>query len=358
MLVAMFGLDRGTLRIMWTVFVFALIAVLLYRIGSTLVVFTLAIFLAHLLGPMAERVEQLIPDEWVSRNLSLAVVYLVILLAIAAALVPVIAQAGQQASALARSIPASLNEDPLTKLDLPTWLEPLRDKLTGTLREQLSDFDQKLIPILQDVSSSIAGLLGGALAFALVPILSFFFLQDSRDLHNAMIDLVPGEHRALAVDILTDLHKLLVQYIRALVLLALLVLVVFSGVLYFSGVPYPILLSILATLTEVIPFAGPLVAGCIILLVALVSGYAHMWWLFIFLVLFRLVQDYMVSPRLMAKGVEIHPLAVLFGVLAGEQIAGIPGMFFSVPVIAALRIIVVRLRRQRLEMEPPRVQLE
>ena len=67
----------------------------------------------------------------------------------------------------------------------------------------------------------------------------------------------------------------------------------------------------------------------------------------IFLAVYRVFQDYVLSPYLMSSGVEIHPLLVLFGVLAGEQIGGVPGMFFSVPIMAALRVIFVRLRRQR-----------
>jgi len=347
----MFGLDLRTLRIAWTIFLFSLIVLLLYTIGSTVVVFTLAIFLAHLLGPMAERVEEMIPNQWVSRNLSLAVVYLVMILAITAAIIPVISQVGQQAADLAGALPSSLDEDPLTKLKLPAWLEPVRDRLTGTLRERLSDFDEKLVPLLQDVGSNVAGFLGSALAFLLIPILSFFFLQDSGDIHAAIVDMIPGEHRDLAEDILGDLHELLVQYIRALVYLALIVLGVYSLFLYVTGVPYPVLLAALASLMEVIPIAGPLVSSVLILLVALLTGYTHMWWLVVFLAVFRILQDYVVNPHLMSAGVEIHPLAVLFGVLAGEQIAGIPGMFFSVPVIAALRIIVVRMRRQKLEVE-------
>jgi predicted PurR-regulated permease PerM len=70
-------------------------------------------------------------------------------------------------------------------------------------------------------------------------------------------------------------------------------------------------------------------------------------WILIFLIVYRLFQDYVLSPYLLSSSIEIHPLLVLFGVLAGEQVAGIPGMFFSVPVIAALRIIVVRMRRQQ-----------
>jgi predicted PurR-regulated permease PerM len=81
--------------------------------------------------------------------------------------------------------------------------------------------------------------------------------------------------------------------------------------------------------------------------VAAFTGYGHLLWIVIFLVIYRIFQDYVLSPYLMSAGVEVDPLLVLFGVLAGEQIAGVPGMFFSVPVIAALRVFYVRLRRQR-----------
>ncbi len=64
-----------------------------------------------------------------------------------------------------------------------------------------------------------------------------------------------------------------------------------------------------------------------------------------FWVLSRLFQDYVVSPLLMGAGVKLNPLLVLFGVLAGEQIGGVAGMFFSVPVIATLRVVYVRLAR-------------
>ena len=98
---------------------------------------------------------------------------------------------------------------------------------------------------------------------------------------------------------------------------------------------------------ELIPFVGPLTAAVVTLLVAGLSGYAHLLWILVFLIVYRLFQDYVLSPYLLSSGVELHPLLVLFGVLAGEQVAGIPGMFFSVPVIAALRIIIVRMRRQK-----------
>jgi predicted PurR-regulated permease PerM len=140
---------------------------------------------------------------------------------------------------------------------------------------------------------------------------------------------------------------LVAQYIRALVLLAMAAFVSYSIFLSVLGVPYSVLLAGVAGVLELIPFVGPLTGGIATLLVAGLSGYAHLLWILIFLIVYRLFQDYLLSPYLLSSGVELHPLLVLFGVLAGEQVAGIPGMFFSVPVIAALRIIVVRMMRRQ-----------
>lgn len=351
----MFGLDPRSLKISWTVFLFVLSVWLVHTIGATIIVFTLAVFLAHLLGPIAERIEGVIPDKWISRNLSLAIVYVALLAAIAAAGIPVIAQVGEQGAALASKLPTVLKDDPLTKLQLPYWLEPMRDRIVFALRDGLANLDATLLPILKDVGSNIAGFLGSALAIILIPILSFFFLLDSHNIKIAIIDMVPAQHRAVAEEIIQDVHLLLVQYIRALVLLALLVFMVYS--LFFSlvGVSYAVLLATISAFLEVIPIAGPLAASLTIVLVALLTGFPYIGWLVLFLIVFRIVQDYVVSPYLLSAGVEIHPLVVLFGVLAGEQIAGIPGMFFSVPVIAALRVVVVQMRRRNVKPEESHV---
>ena len=68
----------------------------------------------------------------------------------------------------------------------------------------------------------------------------------------------------------------------------------------------------------------------------------------IFLVAYRMFQDYFLSPHLMGQGVELHPLLVLFGVFGGAEVAGVAGSFLSVPVLAMARILYVRTRRSRL----------
>jgi predicted PurR-regulated permease PerM len=74
-------------------------------------------------------------------------------------------------------------------------------------------------------------------------------------------------------------------------------------------------------------------------MVAVLSGYPHWPLLVLVLLVWRGIQDYVISPRLMGKSVELHPLAALFGILAGGEIAGVLGVYLSIPVMASLRIV-------------------
>jgi predicted PurR-regulated permease PerM len=97
-------------------------------------------------------------------------------------------------------------------------------------------------------------------------------------------------------------------------------------------------------LLEFIPVVGPLVAAVTIVGVALLMGYKHWLVLIVFLGIWRLIQDYVSSPRIMGHSMELHPLAAIFGVMAGGEVAGILGIFLSIPVMASLRIVFRRWR--------------
>ena len=110
------------------------------------------------------------------------------------------------------------------------------------------------------------------------------------------------------------------------------------------GVPYALLIAAVAAPLEFIPVIGPLTAAAFALLVAGFSGYEHLVWIAGFLVGYRLFQDYVLSPYLMSEGIELHPVLVIIGILAGEEIAGVPGMFLAIPLLASGKIILDRVR--------------
>jgi predicted PurR-regulated permease PerM len=144
---------------------------------------------------------------------------------------------------------------------------------------------------------------------------------------------------------------MLAQFIRAQLTLAALSWIAYGSFLGLMEVTYALMLASAGGILEFIPVVGPLVASVLILGVALLTGYPHWVVILIFLIAWRLIQDYAVSPRVMGKTMELHPLAAIFGVLAGGEIAGVLGVYLSIPVMASLRIV---WRRWRMYAEKKR----
>ena len=178
----------------------------------------------------------------------------------------------------------------------------------------------------------------------LIPILSLFFLKDGRSIAAGMVRL-GGDQRKRAVieGIVNDVNVMLGSYIRAQIILAALTAIVLTIVLGSVRVPFAFILGPLAGVFEFIPVVGPAVACALIFGLALLAGYGHLLFLFLFLGTWRIIQDYLNAPRVMGKQLEISPLAEIFGVLAGGEIGGVVGALVSVPVLAVLRILWIRL---------------
>jgi len=347
----MLAVDRRALSAAWTVFLFVLAVALVYLMRHTVMVFVLALFLAHLIAPAVDLLQRVTHKFHFSRAVASGLVYLLLFGAALAVLIPIGSKIGEEAASLAAGLPAAIQQDPLAHLPLPAWLEQVRPRLNEILRARMRELDQSVLPMLSSAGEHILSGLGNLFSLVLIPVLSFFFVKDGRWIRGRIINAAPAAYQLLVLEILGDLHDLLMQYLRALVSLSAATFVSHSAVFSLMRVPYAVLLAGIAAILEFIPVIGPLTAAVIALIVSAFSGYSHLLWIVLFLIVWRLFQDYVVNPYVMNRGVAIHPLMALFGVLAGEQIAGIPGMFFSVPVMAALRVILVRVSKARDEMD-------
>ena len=163
----------------------------------------------------------------------------------------------------------------------------------------------------------------------------------------AIVESFESRRQELVNNIISEVHLLLVHYIRALVLLSLATFTSYAIFLAITDGPFPVLFAGVAALLEFIPAVGPLAAAVIVLLASAANGYSHWLILLIFLGLYRLFQDYVLNPYLMGQGVELHPLAGSVRRAGGAELMGIPGMFFSVPAMAVLRVVINRLRRRQ-----------
>ena len=348
----MLGIDRRTSRVAWTVlwtlFLFALSIYVIYEIRRTLLVFALSVILAHLLAPVVDFMERIMRGR-LPRVATLALVYIAVIAIVVIAMIPLGSRLSMEAASLANRLPDLLTNDPLSHLPVPKRFEDMRPEVTQFVQQRLDELQSSIGPMLSQAGTKIISGVGALAGLVLIPIVAFFLLKDGAQIRLALLDSFHGTRRVLVDNILSDIHDLLAHYIRALVLLAISAFTFYSIFLGATGAPYPILLGGCAGLLEFIPAVGPFMGAVSIIAVTGFTGYHHMIALMIFLGVYRIFQDYVLSPQLMSAGVKLHPMLVLFGVLAGEQLAGIPGMFFSVPAMATLRLIWIRLKK------PPRV---
>lgn len=342
----MIGIDARAARAAWTVFLLGLGLYLAYAVRRTLLLFVAAVLFAYLLSPVVDLVDRAFPRER-SRNISLAVVYLVLLAVLVTVGGLIVSAVVEQASNLATKLPdllARFNET--STWPLPGWLESRRAELITTIQGQLQEHGKDVISTARRAGLEVLGMIADLPFLILVPILSFFLLKDAARLRRTVLEDWAGDRsREVLSEILSDIHFVLLKYMRAIVALSVLTFVVYTVFFLAVGVPYALLLASIAGGLEFIPFVGPLSAAAIVTGVCLFSGYPHVAWLIVFFLAYRLFQDYVAQPYLMSEGIELHPLLVIFGVLAGEQIGGVPGMFLSIPAMATLRVVVVRLRR-------------
>ena len=136
-----------------------------------------------------------------------------------------------------------------------------------------------------------------------------------------------------------DINTTLAAYTRAQLVSCLIIGTLCTVGFYAIGLKYALLLGILAGVFEFVPMLGPATVGLIVTATASLSD--RPWnglYVFIFLVVLRIVHDYFTYPRIIGDGLHMHPVLIILSVLAGEQAAGIPGVFLAIPVVAILTV--------------------
>jgi len=337
--------DARTARVLITVLLFALGLGFLYAARATLIAFLFAIFFAYLMSPLVFSLEKLLHG----RVRAIAVIYVLLLAVVVLFFVSMGPRIARESARLSQSLPD------IAKLSSGQIAEQLGEqhgwnsRLVEMLRDYLASHGNEIAALAKNVGLRVAEVAKQAWLLFVVPLLAIFFLKDGRAFSQILLDLVQSRpQRELLQGVLNDLNQMLAHFIRAQLTLAALTLVTYSAVLGLMRVPYALVLGTIGGLLEFIPVVGPLTAAVIIVTVALLLSFPYWLALIVFLGIWRLIQDYVTSPRIMGHSMELHPLAAIFGVMAGGEVAGILGIFLSIPVMASLRIV---FRRWRLYAE-------
>jgi predicted PurR-regulated permease PerM len=290
--------------------------------------------------PFKERnIEHLMP-----RSLAIVVAYLFVFTIFGIGIANLAPLIGIQAREFADNLPnyATSIQEGITSLDNRFDQLMISEEVQKQINNRISESFQFLTGIV--VTGFLSGFALNLVTYLpwllLIPILGFLFLKDVNLFKSLFLRCFPsGRWRARADSVLTDVNTTLAGYTQAQIISSFIIGTVTTIVFYILGLDYALLLGILAAIFEFVPLLGPLTIGTTAILVGAFSD--NPWralYVAVFLIIFRFTHDYVTYPRIVREGIHLHPLAVILSILAGEQIAGIPGVFISIPIVAILTV--------------------
>jgi predicted PurR-regulated permease PerM len=212
--------------------------------------------------------------------------------------------------------------------------------LLDAVNKAIPSVIEKVSLTVSEVLTHMAGWLIYIPWLVLIPVLSFFFLKDADAFRRSALHMLPkGRWRWRGDEFFQDINSTLAAYIRAQLTACLFIGVICAIGFTLLGLPSPLVLGLMAGVFEFIPLVGPLVIALIAAVAAtLHAGPFSALMVLLFLAVLRIVQDYIVYPRLIGQGIHLHPLAVIIAILSGAELAGVAGIFLAIPVVAILTV--------------------
>jgi predicted PurR-regulated permease PerM len=341
----------------------ALVAVLwvLHRVEGVLMILAMSVLFAYLVAPVVTFFRRPLTVRGAKRALPVPVAvltaYTVIFGTIAAAIALLLPVLNEQFAEFRGELPGYV-----VRLEnaWQAWLKGQTRALPRDLRAGIQGLvDQASTGIThyvqQDFLPRVAGWVMHLPWLVLVPIFAFFLLKDADQFRQAALAMFPGRRLRWRGDVFfEDVNRTLAAYIRSQLLASLVMAVVCTAGFVLIGVPYGVVLGIAAGLLEFVPLAGPLfIAVCAVAVTAMVSS-SQALTVAGFLIAVRIVQDYVINPKLVGREIPLHPMAVILAILCGGEIAGLAGIFLAVPVLAVLTVAHRHWRAHRTAEPPPR----
>ncbi len=310
----------------------------LYIEREILTPFVLAGIFAYILNPLIDFISNKIK---LPRTLSVVIVYVLLTAGIVAGGLALSRRIVDESFQVEKFISSLTNSASLQINTLPDWIRPAaQDTLNSLDRSKLFALSPSLFSLFPQAISQIV-------SFVIFLFSGFFFLKEGKNIVDRILNLIPNEYKVDIEILLRRINSVLGGYLRGQLLMVILMSFVFFIILSSFNVKFALILAIFAGIAEIVPFIGPIVATTVAGLASFTTqatgfGFNQTQTAIAVVVSFTVVrqlQDYLVIPYIMGRITKLHPLVILFAVLAGGHTVGMLGLILAVPVAAILKIL-------------------
>lgn len=316
---------------------------LLYLLAPVFTPFLVSALAAYLCDPLVDRLE-----SWkLSRVISVVIVFLGMFIALILALLLLVPLIERQVVVLVAKIPEYLNWAQHTavpwisqrlglsemSLDLET-LKPL-------VAEHWRDAGNLIAKALVSASTSGTALISGLASIVLIPVVTFYLLRDWNVLMSRIHSLIPRQSEKSIVQIAKDSDDVLGAFLRGQMLVMLALGVLYSIGLKLAGLELALLIGLLAGLVSFVPYLGFIIGILLAGIAMLVQTHdiIQLWPVLVVFGIGQLLESFLLTPWLVGDRIGLHPVAVIFAILAGGQLFGFFGILLALPIAAVVAVL-------------------
>ena len=335
-----------TLLSFLTILVFSKISFLFKPVGSFLEIVLLPMILTgllyYLLNPMVDWMER----HKVSRTVGISILFVLIFLLIVWGLAVAIPSIQEQASSFVQNLPSNIQkiESRITGL-----LEDERfEQFRPTALEMLDKVNDQIITFVQKFSSSAVNWASNLISTAsqivvavlIMPFILFYLLRDGQYLNKHITRYLPTKWRVPIGTVLSDVNSQLSNYVRGQVTVAVIVAFMFSILFSIIGLNYSVTLGVMAGFLNLIPYLGSFLAMIPAVILGLIAGPFMLLKVLIVFMIEQTIEGRFVTPLIIGSSLSIHPITILFVLLAAGQMYGVLGVLLGIPIYASIKVLV------------------
>ena len=328
------------------ILILVLMALVIYRFRDVISPLVIALLLAFILDPIADFFTDRLH---LSRGLATGLIFVVLILgmlgvvAAPVTVVPAIQRAVRSVQVDLTNIITEIFaflEQPVEIGEYYTLdLSELYQELSAMLRSFVTSVAQGTLDVVFDLAS-------GAFWLMIILMIAFYLVKDADRLVEQLDDLSPPGYRDDFARLRQEITEVWNAFLRGQLLLGLAMVAITTVVCMAVGLPYAVVMGLIAGVMEFVPNVGPIIALIPAVLVALFQGsnflpLSNFWFAALVAGLYLVIQQVegnLLVPRILGRSLNLHPLVVLVGVIVGGSLAGILGMLLAAPVLATLRV--------------------
>ena len=345
--------DRTKLQLLLLI---GIIGLFVYLLAPILTPFAVAALLGYLGDPLVDQLER----RGFSRTNSVVLVFVAMSLVIILVLLLLIPVLEAQISQLIRDLPRYIEWfrsrlEPFLANNLGIETEGLLDlsQITGMLREHWQAAGGFAASALASVSKSGLAVVAWLVNLALIPVLTFYFLRDWDGLVARISEVIPRTLADTATRLAYQSDQVLGGFLRGQLLVMASLATIYTVGLWLVGIDYALLIGMGAGLVSFIPYLGT-ISGLVAAVVAALVQYHDVLHLVLVLIVFgigQVAEGFVLTPKLVGDRIGLHPVVVIFAIMAGGQLFGFVGVLIGLPVAAIVMVILRHLHEQYLGSE-------